>query len=138
MAYMSQEKKTTLAPGIKAVLKKYNMKGSISVRNHSSLVCTIKSGPLDIIGNMFDIAVKQEGSHYNRNPVKPKYIDVNTYWIDDNYSGKVREFLLALEKAMKGADWYDRSDIQTDYFDTAYYIDINVGRWDKPYQLIGA
>jgi hypothetical protein len=21
----------------------------------------------------------------------------------------------------------------TDYFDTAYYYDLNIGRWDKPY-----
>jgi len=34
---------------------------------------------------------------------------------------------------MKGADWYDNSDAQTDYFDTAYYVDVNVGKWDKPY-----
>ena len=46
MAYMSQEKKAELAPGIKAVLKKYNMKASISVRHHTGLVVTIKSGPL--------------------------------------------------------------------------------------------
>jgi len=37
--------------------------------------------------------------------------------------------------AMKGNKWYDRSDIQTDYFDIAYYIDINVGQWNKDYIL---
>jgi hypothetical protein len=29
--------------------------------------------------------------------------------------------------------WYDRSDLMTDYFDTAFYIHLNVGAWDKPY-----
>ncbi len=37
--------------------------------------------------------------------------------------------------AMKGADWYDKSDAQIDYFDTAYYYDVNVGSWNKPYTL---
>jgi hypothetical protein len=37
---------------------------------------------------------------------------------------------------MKSADWYDRSDSQSDYFDTAYYVDVNVGKWDKPYEFI--
>ena len=34
MAYVSQEKKKQLAPAIKAVLKKYGMKGSIAVRHN--------------------------------------------------------------------------------------------------------
>ena len=37
MAYVSQEMKKELAPAIKAVLKKYRMKGSIAVNNHSTL-----------------------------------------------------------------------------------------------------
>ena len=47
MAYVSQEKKAELAPKIKEVLKKYNMKGSIAVRHHSTLVVNIASGPLE-------------------------------------------------------------------------------------------
>ena len=39
-------------------------------------------------------------------------------------------------KELKSADWYDESDAQVDYFNTAYYVDINVGQWDKPYQII--
>ena len=49
MAYVSQEDKKNLAPAIKAVLKKYNVKASIAVRHHSTLVVNIKSSPLDII-----------------------------------------------------------------------------------------
>ena len=29
--------------------------------------------------------------------------------------------------------WYDNSDSQVDYFDTAYHISMNVGSWNKPY-----
>jgi len=47
MAYVTQEMKKELAPGIKAVLKKYGMKGSISINNYSSLVVTLQQGPLD-------------------------------------------------------------------------------------------
>jgi hypothetical protein len=31
---------------------------------------------------------------------------------------------------------HDNSDIQSDYFDVGWYISINVGRWDKPYELV--
>lgn len=34
----------------------------------------------------------------------------------------------------KGTGWFDKSDSMTDYFHTAYYISMNVGSWDKPYQ----
>jgi hypothetical protein len=135
MAYVSQERKTSLAPNIKAVLKKFGMKGTIAVRNKSTLVVTVSQGPLDVIGNMYEIAVKMPDSHYARNPGKPTYIDVNTYWIDSNYSGKVKEFLLELKDAMQGEEWFDKSDIQTDYFHISWYIDINIGSWNKPYQL---
>ena len=47
MAYVSQSLKKQLAPAIKAVLKKYKMKGSIAVDNHSTLVVNLKSGAID-------------------------------------------------------------------------------------------
>lgn len=134
MAYISQEKKTALASGIKAVLKKYGMKGTIATRNHSTLICNVSSGPLDIIGNMFDLAVARPDSHYSRNPTRPSHIQVNTHWIRDNYTGVVKEFVQELKDAMDIGN-HDRSDIQTDYFDVGWYIDINIGKWDKPYQL---
>ena len=124
MAYMNQEKKAKLAPAIKAVLKKYNMKGSIAVRNYSTLVVNIKSGKLDILAN-----AKKNGLNANDD-----YIDVNTYWIDSHYTGEVKNFLLELKDAMMTGN-HDRSDSQTDYFDVGWYIDINVGNWNKPYIL---
>ena len=124
MAYMNQEKKAKLSPAIKAVLKKYNMKGSIAVRNYSTLVVNIKSGKLDVLGN-----AKKNGLNAN-----DTYIDVNTYWIDTHYTGKVKNFLLELKAAMMTGN-HDNSDIMTDYFDVGWYIDINVGAWNKPYIL---
>lgn len=137
MAYISQEKKAQLAPGIKAVLKKFGMKGTIATRHHSTLVCNVSQGPLDIIGNMYEIAMTRPETYYARDKQpKPTYIQVNPYWISENYSGKVLAFVDELITAMKGSDWYDRSDIQTDYFDTSWYVDVNIGAWNKPYQLV--
>ena len=135
MAYISQEKKAQLAPGIKAVLKKYGMKGSLSVNNHSTLVCNISEGPLDIIGNMYEIASKKPGSHYNcgESP-KPAHIQVNEHWISEHYTGKVRDFLNELKDSMNVGN-HDRSDIQTDYFNVGWYIYINIGKWDRAYVL---
>jgi hypothetical protein len=37
---------------------------------------------------------------------------------------------------MYSADYYDRSDAMTDYFDTAYYVDVNIGKWNKQYKVV--
>ena len=115
MAYVSQEKKAQLAPAIKAVLNKYGMKGSISVRHHSSLVVTVKQGPIDF--------------------GKDDYIQVNTYWINDHYEGTARDFLNELKAAMEGPDFFNEDDAMTDYFHRSHYTDINIGAWNKPYAL---
>lgn len=120
MAYVSKELKAKLAPAIKAVLKKYDMKGTIAVRNHSSLVVNLKSGAID-----FDQHATGDDWHYQ----------VNTYHVDRGWTGVAAEFLSELVAAMKGQEWYDRSDIMTDYFDTAYYMDVNIGKWDKKYEV---
>ena len=122
MAYVSQKDKAELAPGIKAVLKKYKMKASIAVRHHSTLVVNIKSGAIDFSGNY---------THGDN------YIQVNEYWIDDHYANNTvaKNFLNELLAAMKGSKYYNNDDAMTDYFDTAYYVNIHVGKWDKPYEL---
>ena len=136
MAYISQEKKAQLAPGIKAVLKKFGMKGTIATRHHSTLICNVSQGPLDIIGNMYEIAMTKPETYYARDKQpKPTYIQVNPYWISENYSGKVLQFVQQLKDAMDVGN-HDRSDTQTDYFDVGWYIDINIGAWNKPYQLV--
>lgn len=135
MAYMDQRHKAFLAPAIKAVLKKYGMKGTIGVRNHSTLVVNVSQGPLDIIGNMYEIAMTKPETFYARDKApKPTHLQVNEHWIGDNYTGKCKEFLIALKDAMDVGN-HDRSDIQTDYFDVGWYKDINIGQWDKPFQL---
>ena len=49
MAYMNQEKKKKLAPTIKQVLKKHNMKGTLSVDNYSTLRLTLNLVLLTLI-----------------------------------------------------------------------------------------
>jgi len=139
MAYMNQEKKKAIAPNIKAVLKKYGMKGTIGVRNHMSLVVNIKEGKLDLLGSAQkhnDMVAERRGQQSY--PVGT-YLQVNEHhaanWSREAGDNKIADFYDELIAAMKGAGWYNNSDAMIDYFDIAYYIDINVGQWDKPYNL---
>ena len=139
MAYMSQERKQSLAPAIKAVLKKYGVKGTLAVRNHSTLVLNIKSGSIDFIENfiatdanvMHGRKMSQDQIDYIR---KNRSLDVNPYWYKEHFSGKAKEFLSELLPAMNKGN-HDNSDIQTDYFDVGWYVDVNIGKWNKPYVL---
>jgi hypothetical protein len=134
MAHVSQETKAKLAPAIKAILKKYKLKGSLSVRNHSSLVLNIKSGSIDFINN-FD-SVRDRRPEYNGEKlIRTHSIQVNPYWYHEHFTGEALAFLSEMVPAMKGPDFFDHSDMQTDYFHCSHYFDINVGQWDKPYEL---
>ena len=143
MAYVSQEMKKDLAPQIKAVLKKYGLKGSIGVRHHSSLVVNIKSGILDLVGASNRQRI-EEAKRRGNEPYIDNYIQVNENYVSDWMKAigesKIAKFYDELVAAMKGVgsqsvEWYNNSDIMTDYFDRAYYIDINVGQWNKPYEV---
>ena len=140
MAHMNQEKKAKVAALVKPLLKKYGIKATLAVRNHMTLALNIKSGKIDFLGNYVDTVRKLPGRTPNEDSlalmIRSGYLDVNTYWYHEHFSGVAKKFLEEVLMAMKGADWYDRSDIQSDYFDTAYYVDINIGQWNKPYQVI--
>ena len=138
MAYMNQERKAVIAAAIKPILKKYNLKGSLSVRHHSTAVLTIKSGAIDFIGNYNRVCgFKPEYTSRGFEPAE-KSLDVNPYWYQDHFDGIAKKALAEILPAMKAAGWYDRTDSQIDYFDTAYYVDVNVGQWNKPYELTAA
>ena len=135
MAYMNQEKKATIASQVKPIFKKYGVKGSLAVRHHSTIVVNIKSGALDFIGNYNAVQIARRDIGRDAHIVTQQYLDVNPYWYQEHFSGTCKEFFEELFAAVKGAGWYNNSDAMIDYFDTAYYFDVNVGRWNKPYEL---
>ena len=128
MAYINQEDKKRLAPKIKAVLKKYGVKGSISISHHSNLVVRLKEGKVDLYGEK--TSPSWCGSHGSDS--------VNTYWINDHHTGVSRDFLNELKAAMNDGNW-DKSDAMTDYFNVGWYSDIVVGNNSagKPYVYKG-
>ena len=138
MAYVSQELKSKLSPKIKAICKKHGVKASLAVRHHSTLVLNVKSGKIDFIENYIKtdadkVAANKMSADTIAHIRKNQSLDVNTYWAHEHYSGKAKQFLTEMISAMKGPDFFDETDAQTDYFHCSHYIDINIGKWDKPY-----
>jgi hypothetical protein len=137
MAYMSQERKKELAVGLKATMAPYGIKYSVRVRNHSTIVMTITEGPVDFIKNAEAIrTMKMNDQDFgNRGTDTRQYLQINTYSIDSHHSGLCAEILNKAEKALNMGN-HDRSDVQSDYFDVGWYVDINVGSFDKPYRVV--
>ena len=138
MAYMNQERKARIVAAVKPVLARYGLKGTFSVRSHSTICLNITSGRIDFIENYIETdAAKPYAKHMDAAQVayvrKNSALDVNPYWYQEHFSGTALKAIKEIIKGLYSADYYDRSDAQTDYFDTAYYIDLNIGKWSKPY-----
>jgi hypothetical protein len=137
MAYMNQTNKKILVELAKPILKKYGVKATFAVDNHSTLVCNIKSGKIDFIKNY---TLVSQADNYIRNvymynpPEAVTYIDVNPYHFGKQFSGVALKFMEELFTALNTGN-HDNSDIQTDYFDVGWYVSVNIGKWNKPYVL---
>lgn len=134
MAYMSKERKSALAPEIKKICKKYGVKATLGVHNHSTLCLRVKSSPMDFITNC-NVIAKERAARENRSHFfqdATTNVDVNPYWYHEHFSGRPKEFLSEVIEAMNVGN-HDNSDIQSDYFDVGWYISIKIGNWDKPY-----
>ena len=136
MAYMNQVRKKELEAGVKAVLKKHGLKGRLGVQNHSTLVLNLSEGKVDFAASYNEVASHRLTSWGD--PVAKcdeSFVPVNEYHIESQFAGKAKDILLELKTAMMAGNW-DKSDIMSDYHNVGWYIDINIGRYDRPYKLV--
>ena len=123
MAYMSQEHKKEIALKLKAVMPK-TWKYTLSVNNHSSIVMTIRSADVDLVKEC-----------KNKVSEDATYLQLNHYYLDDAFSGETLKVLKDALEALNDKN-YNNSDVQSDYFDVGHYVDINIGKWNKPFVFI--
>ena len=129
MAYMSQDKKAKIANELKKVMPK-TWKYSLAVNNHSTIVLNIKSAPIDLCDAWFKF--NSEKCQIHSVDSKPESLQVNPYWIDENWPKEIAETLKLILSALN-LDNHNNSDSMTDYFDVGHYVDVNIGRWNKPF-----
>jgi hypothetical protein len=128
MAYIKTDEVKAIRNQLKATFP--NLKFSVRRQHYSSVDVTIKAGNIDF-------------TPLFKNGWDRGYIQLNPYHLH-NYG----EFQSMFEKMVEviktapilvgGDPWYDKSDAMVDYFDTAYYFHLNIGEWDKPYELKGS
>lgn len=136
MAYMSQERKKQIKVELDKILKGKGFKYSVGVDNHSTLVLNIYSGPIDFINNYN--SSERNTARFLSNPddrcLARTYMQPNPYWYKEHFTGEAKELLIKLFTAMDEGN-HDHSDSQSDYFDVGWYKEINIGKWDRPYQF---
>lgn len=124
MAYITADEVKAIRTQLKERFPNFKFgvrKGSGSL----SVDVTIQQGPIDFFADRTNVYGNQ--------------IDVNPYWIHEHWEGEARKMLEGVLDVIKTAPtrkWYDNSNSQYDYFDTAYYFHIQVGAWNKPYALV--
>ena len=139
MANVSKEVITKARLALKALNKEYGIKATFSGKGDSTLYLTITEGKIDFISNFCENVKAKRRQHDTQQVIdwvtKEQNISVNQYYLDSSFDGIALEYLEKAKSIML-VDHWDRSDIQSDYFNCAYYINISIGRWNKPYKFV--
>ena len=121
MAYMSKEHAATIRKNLKVAYP--HIKFSVSIHHSMSINVCIMESPLsiaDIIGN--DKMVNVYNNHY----------DINHYYLHEYASS---DLLKGIYEIINEGN-FDESDSQTDYFHVGFYVNMSIGKWDKPYKQV--
>ena len=134
MAYIKTEEVKEIRKALKEEFGK-RFKFSVTKQDHSKVTVAIMGSDIDFSGLW---SAKSPGDYgYG-------YVTINPYYIDEDRHGmfaplfrKIVEIIkTAPANAEGGEAWFDKSDSMTDYFHTAFYFDVEVGKWDKPYTQV--
>lgn len=116
MAYISTEEVKVIREELKKNFpSRLGWKLSIVRRDYLSLSISIINAPIEL-----------------RNDQNNSYESVNQYWLE---SRENKESVLVLKKIFEIANKnnYDRSDVQSDYFDVGYYLNLSIGHFGKSF-----
>lgn len=110
MAYANKEQSTRVKQELQKEFPGY--KFSVTVVNYSKIVVSIMAAPVTF--------------------TERSYEQLNHYYLDRYQNSEILQKIKSI--ANKGN--YNNSDVLTDYFEVGFYLDIQVGKWDKPFTLL--
>ena len=132
MAYITASETKSIRNALKAKFGK-TLKFSVRNSHHSSVnINLLESSVYNLEPNPdYDC---NEGNGYGFGQVSP--------WMTpkDQVENLLKKINLIAETAPAkdgGKEWYDNSDMMTDYFNTAYYVFTDIGKWNKPFKFTG-
>jgi hypothetical protein len=116
MAYISVQEVKNVRELLKQKFPKF--KFAVSGGNSLSLKVAIMKGPED-----FSEVLGQW-----------KSTDINEF--HTHQYGKFESLFNDMLTVMKSQNWFDESDSMVDYFHVAYYLNLSIGKWNKPYEQV--
>ena len=124
MAYISADEVREIRNELKKTFP--TLKFSVRKDGYTSVTVSLMKGDVDfspILNGPDNLGI----NHYH----------LNNYGKFATLFGKINDLIKsAPAKAKDGRVWYNNSDAMYDHFDTAFYYNISVGKWDKPYVKI--
>ena len=123
MSYISTEDVKKIRVALKNEFGKKLKFGVRKSPSHHSVSVTIKSGTVDFSDLMRNNTYEQvQVNHYH----------LHNYGVHQSLFEKIVEII----KTAPSKKWYNNSDAMIDYFDVAFYFDLNVGDWNNPYKKV--
>ena len=104
---------------------------------NDEIIEKIKDNCRHSFGSNWESMVEQSIENYKRETKERFHTTINQYYIKDDISLSEKA-MEVMTKALKIANSYNfnDSDSQIDYFHTNFYLNLAIGKWDKPFQLI--
>ena len=137
MAYVTEEIITKARIALKALNKEYGVKATLSGKGRSQMWLVISEGNIDFVNNYCD-KIKADCGTCDEDRIawakRERNIGINHYYLEYSFTGIALEYLQKA-KAIMHVDYWDKSDIQSDHFNCAFYVGMRVGEWNKPYKF---
>ena len=135
MAYIDTKDVKAIREALKAEFGK-DFKFSVTRDHYSGVRIAIMSGVANFYDGELDTTDKYSGRVYEFDG----YAQINHYHL--HYYGayqtlleKISEIAHTAPGLAGGKKYFCEDDVMSDYFSRAYYVSINVGKWDKPYEI---
>ena len=135
MAYIETTDVKAIREALKAEFGK-DFKFSVTREHYTSVSISVMSG----VENFYDGSMNTTDKYNGRVSEFDGYEQINHY--HTHFYGKHQALFTKISEIAHtapglagGQKYFCEDDAMTDYFSRAYYVSINVGKWDKPYEI---
>lgn len=137
---MNKEIKKQIHDALKPIMKKNGLKFTTTLKDGCDLTVFIRSGNLDFVS----LVNEMNNDAFEKNTKKIEKLEQfqfnfghDRFLRDHKVAKLLTELYNKIESVIKKVGkYYNNSNAQIDYFDTAFYYNIYIGEFEKPYKFI--
>ena len=135
MAYINAEDVNHIRVALKKEFPQY--KFSVTRDHHLGVMIAFMKGPKFAEYEYFDRYAHETKIGNLDGHEQLNHFHTESFYGKENAKiiDKVSEIAHTAPGLAGGKTYYNNNDIQSDYFDVAYYVSISVGKWNKEYEI---